>query len=420
MSRHESSNMSAEARRELEAIDAALSDGPVGREHARLAELARELQAIRPRPSEDFARALDARAAQGFQRERQLRIPSGSAPHRQGSHHGPRRSVKLRAPRARQALGVALAAALAAAIAVPFALSGGGHGRMASSTSGSGAAASAEVNKAIAQGTKAPEAAAPGAAAPRAAAQGDLLPAGGLNGTSPSASGSASPGARQVERTATLDVGVAPASIESTAHQVFTLVSASSGYVRQSSVSSGSAGQGGASFDVRVPSSNLTRTIAELSGLGHVRSENDTTNDVTDQLSSLQSSLREVRAERASLLGQLARSSDPQQAASLKAQLRTLQARISRLESALHGLTNRITYTSLALSLTPETPAASKQGDLTPGGAARDAAQILDAALAVLVLAAAVLLPLAAIALAGWMAIAMTRRRLREQTLDAG
>jgi hypothetical protein len=38
----------------------------------------------------------------------------------------------------------------------------------------------------------------------------------------------------------------------------------------------------------------------------------------------------------------------------------------------------------------------------------------------VLVIAAAAVLPLAAIVLLGWMAVALGRRRLRERALDAG
>jgi hypothetical protein len=74
----------------------------------------------------------------------------------------------------------------------------------------------------------------------------------------------------------------------------------------------------------------------------------------------------------------------------------------------------------LSLSLTPEAKGAASHGDLTPGAAARDAARVLDAALAVLVIGAAAVLPLALVGIAGWIAVALTRRRLRERTLDAG
>jgi hypothetical protein len=224
---------------------------------------------------------------------------------------------------------------------------------------------------------------------------------------------------RLLERTSTLDIGVTQDSVQSAAQRVFTLASAFGGYVKQSNVSSGSSGQGGASFDVRLPSSNLSPAIAALSHLGHVRSENDTTNDVTDQLGSLRRSLGALQAERSSLLRQLAVASEAQQAATLKARLRFVEGRISQVQGALRALTARVDYTSLALSLTPESSGGAASGDLTPGAAAGEAARILDAALAVLVIGAAAALPLAAIILTGWIAVALLRRRLREQALDA-
>jgi hypothetical protein len=133
----------------------------------------------------------------------------------------------------------------------------------------------------------------------------------------------------------------------------------------------------------------------------------------------LQRSLGGLQAERSSLLRQLAAASEAQQAAALKARLRAVEAHISQLQGALRALSARIAYTSLALSLTPESSGGAASGDLTPGGAAGDAARILDAALAVLVIGAAAALPLAVIVLAGWIAVVLLRRRLREQALDA-
>src|SRR5437773_9550801 len=70
MSRHEKTQLSVEARRELQAIDATLADEAVGAADAQLAELTRTLRGLRPRPGEAFVQTLDAKAAQGFRRER--------------------------------------------------------------------------------------------------------------------------------------------------------------------------------------------------------------------------------------------------------------------------------------------------------------------------------------------------------------
>jgi hypothetical protein len=200
---------------------------------------------------------------------------------------------------------------------------------------------------------------------------------------------------------------------------VFTLVSAFKGYVQQSNVNSGGA-NGGASFDIRVPSANLSGAIAALSHLGHVRSESDTTNDVTRQYGSLQGSLTAAQAQRAGLLRALAAGAEAE--SSLLSRLHAVDARISTLQGQLRALRQRVDYTALALTLTAEANQSGSAGsgsDLTPGSAARDAARILDAALAVLVLGGAAALPFALIALCVWLAVSALRRRAREQALDA-
>jgi hypothetical protein len=398
MSRHDEHNTSAALAPELEAIDAALRGERVGEEHDGLASLALELRAARPRPSATFVRQLDARAAGGFARRgRPARTPAGATP-RPGRMAGAR--ARLHGASGRRLLPGA-AAMLAAVVVVAVVVTVSGSSAPPHATPRpAGAETSFGGVPALSPATKAaPEGSSSSRAAP---------------------TGPSQPEARQVERTAALDVGVPPASIQSTSQRVFTLVGTWGGYVRQSNVSSGEPGPGGASFDVRVPSHNLAAAIAGLSQLGHVRSETDTTNDVTDQFGSLQRSLQAARAQRAALLRQLASASESQLPA-LKAQLQAVERQISQLQSELGALRSRVAYSSLALSLTPEAASGGAAGgDLTPGGAAHDAARILDAALAVLVIAAAAALPLALVAIVAGMAFALLRRRLREQALDAG
>jgi hypothetical protein len=385
--------MSAEMQSELDAIDAMLRGEAVTGAQPPLEELVRALRSGRPRPSGQFARALDARAARGFTRER--RAGAGSAARREPST-GHRGRAGRRTLLALPALGLVVAVVL-----VVISMSGSGAGPRAQAGATS-APSPAGPSRVLMQSQL-------GNATARPAS-----PAGG-------ASASAAPGsaARQVERTSTLDVGVAPGAVQATAQRVFTLVSAFNGYVRQSSVSSGGVGQSGASFDVRLPSASLAAAIAALSHLGHVRSESDTTNDVTEQVGALQRSLGEEQAQRASLLKQLGQATEAEKAAALKAQLHEVDSRIAQLQGEQHALAARVDYTRVALSLSSEVTAGTSTGDLTPGGAAHDAAQILSAALAVLVIAAAAVLPLGALIIAAWLAVQATRRRLREQGLDA-
>src|SRR4051812_29221511 len=70
MTRHEPSPSEAETRRDLEAIDNALAGAEVGAGGAAMADLTRALVSLRAKPTPEFARALDARAAAGFGRAR--------------------------------------------------------------------------------------------------------------------------------------------------------------------------------------------------------------------------------------------------------------------------------------------------------------------------------------------------------------
>src|ERR1700730_6267641 len=59
--------LTPEAKRELDAVDAALAGAPVAAEHDSLARFATELRHMRPVADEQFLAALDARAVEGFE-----------------------------------------------------------------------------------------------------------------------------------------------------------------------------------------------------------------------------------------------------------------------------------------------------------------------------------------------------------------
>src|SRR3979411_2323512 len=117
MSRHEQTPMTVEAARELAAIDAAMDAEPVPAEHMPLAELALATRALRPRPSEEFVQALDARAKRGFGRER--REAAGERASERPSSRRPGGVGRLgRLRRAAPALALGLAVVVAVAVAV--------------------------------------------------------------------------------------------------------------------------------------------------------------------------------------------------------------------------------------------------------------------------------------------------------------
>jgi hypothetical protein len=416
--------MSREAQRELEAIDAALRGDSVGQEHSDLATLALTLRELRqqPAPLGAFAHTMDARVAEGFRRR-----PAGPRAAAQWSHD-PRVDDAPKKPRRRfhgnvthKTFGLGFAVVLALAVVVPLALTvrlSGGN-----STSSTPAAASVAAPKSAQ--AAAPSAtlvqhsgvsASPGGAkeaaeeAPQLSAKGAAIP-------TRSAETAAAAPARRVEHGASLDIGVAPTAIQNASQRVFALANVYHGYVQESSVSSGNSGQAGATFQLRLPSTSLAAAIAAFTQIGHVRSENQTTNDVTEQHGALERSLGEARAERSSLLNQLAAATEEQQAAKLKVRLAEVERKLTGLQGSLGALDERVNYTTVALSLTPEAQGVAA-GSLTPGGAVSDAGEILATAAAILVLVLTALVPLAAVVIIGSLAVARTRRRLREQALD--
>ena len=125
MKRRERTMLSAEAKRELEALDAALAGEKVPDAHARIGELAIALRDMRALPREEFADALDAQAARSLQAGN---IRTRDAARNRFSRRRRRSAfVRARVLLLRPASGLALAAIVALAIAVPLLASGKHH-----------------------------------------------------------------------------------------------------------------------------------------------------------------------------------------------------------------------------------------------------------------------------------------------------
>lgn len=416
MAGRENQTLSETARSELAALDAALCGEAVAPEHGDLADLAALLREDRPRARPELLERLDEQAAARITYRGKARggraQPGRATPAR-------RRAVPLR----RGLLPAIVVAVAILIVPASLALLGRGATRGVSTSAGAaGASSGGGATSDLGPATRAPftgtkQGTNDGVVTTPAPRSAPAVPA------PPGATPQAVTRPRAVQRTATLELGVASRRLETIDQQVFAIVNSFRGYVQQSSATSGTEQQGSASFQLRLPSADVSGAIAALSQLGRVLSETNTTNDVTEQLSSLQRSLGDARAERSSLLAQLAATSEAQRAASLRARLAAVDGRISRLEGSLGSVENQISYTPIALSLTGERGSgagAASTGDLTPSGALHDAGAILSAALAVMLLAVAAALPIALAWLLVWGAVSSLRRRQREHALDSG
>jgi hypothetical protein len=411
---------------ELDAIDAGLRRDAVDEQLAEVAAFAAALRDVRPSPCARFSERLDERAAAGFRdgtRGSLARIRRANDGGRGGATAARETRRATQTILGHRTVGVGLAAVLAAILAVPVALLATHRGAHSISSS-----SAAEVPTPKPAGVMAPYRNAAGGLPRGPVAAGAAGAAGASPNTqhasheaavssSPMVAQQATP-ARQVEHGASLDIGVEPNAIQNAAQRVFSLASTYHGYVQESDVSAGSAAPSGATFQVHLPSSSLTAAIAAFAQIGRVRSESQTTNDVTEQHSSLLGAIGYTKAELSSLLKRLAQATGEPTIAVLKSEIRSAESHVAALERSLGSLDDRVEYTDVALSLTPESQSASATGDLTPSGALNDSQSILSTAVAAVVLVLAAVLPLAAVVGVALLAASLTRRRLRERALD--
>lgn len=374
---HKDDTLDPEVERELAAIDAALAGEPVAPELAELDALVRIARDDRPRPTEAFAERLDERARAEFAGEpdKSRRVLAG---------------VRARLHRRMLLPALAGAATLLLALVVITSFVGGGG--------------SSRRGAIVEQGAPHPKA---GAGEPAGAA--------------PSADSAAPAQApRKVEHQTSLALEAAPDRVDDVSQQVIRVTDGVDGVVASSSISSGD-GNGGASFELRIPSDRLQSALAQLSKLAHVRSRQESSQDVTDTFDSAKGRLDQALAERSSLLKQLAAADAPNKAESIRARLRINAQTIVQARSGVNDLRRRTGFATVQLSVDAHKDGGGGgPGTWTPDDALDDAVRILEVSLSVLVVVLAVALPLALVGALAGVAARAARRRRRERVLASG
>jgi Domain of unknown function (DUF4349) len=367
---------------ELEAVDAALAGRYVAPEHAELAELALLLRDDRPEPDPAWATRLDRRAEAGF----------------------PAR------PRQRKAFvwlrNVAPAAGLATAVlalVVGAAVMSSGED---DSEGGSGGSAASEASGDAAVGV------APESASGDDASGGAVQDKQRAGGGSPGSDGRRN---RHQQRSASLTLAVPRREIDQAASRVSIVTGELGGFVSSSNVSS----NGGGSLQLRVPSERLDTAIQRLSRIGRVRELSRRTEDITANVVSARERLGDARAERKALLTQLANAVTVNETESIRARLEIVSREIAAARRQLSRVNNRANFADVFVTLAARGAAEEDEGGAwTPADAFDDALRVLEVAVGVALIAAAVLLPLALIWLLAWLAHRGITRRRRERALD--
>ena len=396
--------------RELAALDDALAGRPVDPDLADLAELAVLVRDERSTPDPAFASSLDERARAGFPRPaKKRRMPAFSWP-------------KITLP----ALGLAASVFLVVVIATSIP-SGGGDD--SAGGSGGGGSASTALPETSDSGSSADSSGggsssararkqAPGAAGDESASSpaiGTLPP----EPPQPGNPGTDTRTRRYVERSAQLTIATRPRDIDRAAAKIIKVADDLGGFVVTSQVSSGASGE----FELRVPERRLQTALSRLSDVGKVRDRTQASQDITGAVASVADRLRDARTERRSLLRQLAKATTVNQTESIRRRLRLVSGEIARAKAELRNVKRRASFSTIAVQLVADRALAEGDSDddssWTPGDAWRDAGRILEVSAGVLMIAAALALPVGLVLLLAWLAMRQAAQRRRERALDA-
>jgi hypothetical protein len=362
---------------ELEALEAALAGDPAA--EPELAALVRDVRAEAPAMEPSFRARLDQRVERDFARAR------------------PRRRFALRP--LIPALGVA-GCVLAAIVAIALTSGGGANDSAGSSVGGAGVVGAAP--------------------APSESSDAAKSSGGGSSSSALAAPPAAAPARqRRVERSTRLELSTT--DVQKATDGVVRATQAAGGFVQSSQVATGN-GRSTASFVLRVPTSRLDDALARLSKLGHVKSLQQSADDITGAYDGASGRLAEARAERRGLLRALARATTAQQISSLRARVADNRRALQRYQRDFNAIRNRANLATVGVEVTSaprKHAAAPGHGSWTPGDAAHDALRVLEVSAGVALIALAVLVPLTLLGAAGGFAAVTLRRRRREAALSA-
>ncbi len=224
----------------------------------------------------------------------------------------------------------------------------------------------------------------------------------------------AAPG-RVQQLSASLSLTTTAANVQAISDGVSRLAVQAGGYVASSRVQV-QQGSGEATLALRVPSARLSATLASIARLAPVGSESQSLQDITGSYDAARKQLADANAERAALLRALARAGSVGEIDSLREQLAQSRSAIARDQAALNAVAQRASNAEVEVTVLGS--AHAEGGGLSVHRGVHDAGRVLSAVLAALLIAAAVLVPLALLIAALALGARAWRRHRREHALD--
>jgi hypothetical protein len=400
----------------LAELEAALDGTGSGPRAESWRELSDDVRAIASPLDPAFERELGERIAEWSMRSASKRFaPKGSTPKQ------PRRRWGWARRPARPALaGVSVACAMIAAVLIAAPWRPAGHLVESSPKSTSTAARTDRPGPVFGQVESAPATGASGEKAPSKGPEASASGAAGSAATTtgaPAASGAASSAGRVQQLGASIALTATPNEVQTVADRVSQLAASEGGYVRSSHVNEEEKA-GEANLALSLPSAKLNAALASLGRLAPVRSESQSLQDITNTYDEARQRLNDATAERRALLRALARASSEGQIDSLRERLAQNAGAIARAGAALGAVSKQASTAEVEVTVVGDRDAGSE--GLTLNRGLHDAGRVLTVTLVVLLIAAAVLVPLALVAIALATAGRAWRRHRRERVLGGG
>jgi hypothetical protein len=212
---------------------------------------------------------------------------------------------------------------------------------------------------------------------------------------------------------ASVTLSSSPGEVQSLADRVTSLAVRDGGFVQSSQVQQQAQGTSEATLDLKVPSAQLSGALAALGRLAPVRAESQSLQDITGEYDAARRNLSDAVAERKALLQALAKAVTQAQIESLRQQLALAGSAITRAQSALRAVSRQASSSALEVTVVGD----ARAEGLTLHQGLHDAGRVLTVALVVLLIGAAVLVPLAAMCVIFVFGGRAWRRHLRERSL---
>jgi hypothetical protein len=219
---------------------------------------------------------------------------------------------------------------------------------------------------------------------------------------------------RQIERNVSLALSTRPENVREVSDEAIGIVRSLNGIVASSQVSEAGR-QASASLQLTIPTRNLDTALDRLTDLANVKSMDETTEDITKPFVSAQDRLRDAEAERRSLLQALANADTETEAEALRLQIADARDAISEAQAEFENIARRARLSDISLTIVGD-PTVDE--DRSIGDWFDDAVSVLRDVAGVLLISAAILVPLGILVAIGWLVVSRARRRRRERALD--